>query len=118
MSQPQRRIVLAEDDALVRVTVGGLVAEFGYAVTETASGAEALAALEQPTDLLITDLNLPDMSGLALAAAAVLRQPRVGIIIASGELNDGNVAYIWLTKPFTVSSLRSAIERAMPTAPS
>ena len=98
---------------MVRGTVAGLIAEFGYDVTETGSGAEALAALEQPADLLIADLNLPDMSGLALAAAAVLRQPRVGIIIASGELNDGGVAYVWLTKPFTLSGLRSAIERAV-----
>ncbi|HEX3347192.1 MAG TPA: response regulator [Acetobacteraceae bacterium] len=105
--------MLAEDDPLIRITVAALVTEFGYDVTEAASAADALAAVKGGADLLIADLNLPDGSGLDLAAEAVACCPGVGVIIATGEGEQPETGYLWLTKPFTASRLHDAIARAI-----
>lgn len=79
------RILVVEDDGLIRMITARLLKEFGHLVHEAADGDEALALLsEWPIDLLITDVNLPGMSGLELARRAVLRAPALRIIFATG----------------------------------
>ena len=63
-----KRILLVEDNALVRFHVATTLREAGYDVVETGTGAGALwAAWGKPADLVVTDIRLPDASGWRLA---------------------------------------------------
>lgn len=79
------RILLVEDDGLIRMTTARLLKELGHLVHEAGDGDAALALLsEWPIDLMITDVNLPGYSGVELARRAVLRAPALRIIFATG----------------------------------
>jgi CheY-like chemotaxis protein len=81
-------VVLVEDDAIVRMISAELLRDLHYEVAEAASGEEALAVLESaPADVLITDLNLPGMSGDELVRAARRLSPRIRVIFASGDVS-------------------------------
>ncbi|WP_161993827.1 PAS domain-containing hybrid sensor histidine kinase/response regulator [Muricoccus nepalensis] len=80
------RVLLVEDDALVReVTAEGLEAE-GFALLVAADGASALALLEEgeAADVLISDLSMPGMDGLTLIREAQRRRPRLPAILLTG----------------------------------
>ncbi len=80
------RVVLVEDDALIRMATADMLAELGHEVREAATAAEAQQALASgPADVLLADISLPDMSGVALAADAVRRWPDLRVIFASGH---------------------------------
>jgi two-component system, chemotaxis family, sensor kinase CheA len=66
-----RRVLLVDDSAFFRDMLAPLIKAAGYSVVPVASGADALAALasEKRFDLVITDIEMPDMDGFALAAA-------------------------------------------------
>ncbi len=111
-----RRVLLVEDEALISMTTADLLAELGYEVEVAETGAEALRALENEVDVLITDLGLPDMDGTALIAAARHRHRDLAVIVASGRASAkaeiaGDV--IWLRKPYDSEGLRQALSRAM-----
>ncbi len=111
------RIVLAEDDALVRMGTADMLADLGHHVTEASTGAEALRLLADCTDVLISDLGLPDMDGLTLVARAQAMRPDLRVIIASGRDRDETTELVWLTKPFNRDSLRGALAAALAAAP-
>ncbi len=112
-------VVLVEDDAIVRMISAELLRDLHYEVAEAASGEEALAVLESaPADVLITDLNLPGMSGDELARAARRLSPRIRVIFASGDVSKAapdraNPAYL-LRKPYDVRDLAKAMEAVRP----
>lgn len=85
-SEP-RRVLLVEDQDLLRWMAGEILAEEGYAVTEAADAATAVLLLSQHSfDLLVTDLDLgPGPDGYELARAARLVQPDLAIVYASGR---------------------------------
>ena len=58
MSQPV--LLLVEDDELVRAITADLLTEMGYAVRAAETAADALAALDDTVDVLVTDIRLPD----------------------------------------------------------
>ncbi len=107
------RVLLVEDEALVRMTTADLLGEFGYEVVQAGSGGEALAVLGPGIDVMMADLGLPDMDGLDLAARARERRPGLRVIIASGRTLEGGSAYIVLGKPYDEASLRAALARAL-----
>ncbi len=57
------KILIADDDAMVREAVARILAVFGYEVVKAADGEEALALLEPDFDLIILDINMPEMDG-------------------------------------------------------
>jgi CheY-like chemotaxis protein len=107
------RIVLSEDDALVRATMNAVLADLGHVVIETGTAGEALDAIDVGADVLITDLNLPDGNGADLADDALARHPGLAVIIASGDERPGPLPHVWLQKPFNGARLRAALEAAM-----
>ncbi len=115
IAERRLRIVVAEDDALVRMTVAGLLEEMGHSVTEASSGEEALRALAGGADVLVTDLNLPDMLGDLLAATAKATLPKLVVVIATGEERDAASGHVWLQKPFSSARLRAAVKDATAT---
>jgi PAS domain S-box-containing protein len=81
------RILLAEDDPLVREHVAGQLASLGYAVVSVGSGPAAMALLQQGEmfDLLFTDIVMPGgMNGLQLAKAAQALRPGLRVLFSSG----------------------------------
>src|SRR5690606_20042465 len=80
------QILIVDDEKMVRGVTGKLLRLKGHTVTEAASGPEALTRLaEQPFDLLVTDLGMPEMSGHELAYRVRQHHPRMPIILLTGH---------------------------------
>lgn len=110
-------ILYVEDNDLVRETFAELIATADRRVVCAADGARARAALrEQNVDLLMTDINLPDGSGLDVAREALAQNPRLPVIVCSGQdlrdiaLSLGPTAHP-LRKPFELDELEALVER-------
>jgi len=115
------KVLIADDDRLVRTMLTDLLADLGHAVVEATNGAEAVAlAGREAPDLLILDFLMPKLSGLdalqALRASGV-RAPAVlltAISDASVRAMDGADAVdVLLEKPVTRRNLSRALARAM-----
>lgn len=108
-------VLLCEDEPLIKIELAALLRDLGHAVSEAASGSEALTALEAGTfEILIADIELPDMSGLELAAMARRRLPGIGIIFATGRVDIDEASLvenaIMITKPYGEAAIADAIE--------
>lgn len=110
-------ILYVEDNELVRDTFAELLATANRHVVCVADGAGAREVLrEQNVSLLLTDINLPDSSGLDLAREALEQNPGLPVIICSGQdLREvagslGATAHA-LQKPFELEELEALVER-------
>jgi len=113
------RIVVVEDDWLIRSTVVEMLQMRGHDVREAGDGARALQLLaENAADLLVTDVSLPGMSGIELAAAAREVDPGMAVVFATGLLSgDGLVAdatTVVLNKPYGSEALNAAVRQLFP----
>ena len=85
---PQQRILVVEDDPLVRQALALNLEDFGYAVAEAASAGAAMALMAQEGQEIaaaVIDMGLPDGSGDDLLAALRASRPDLPAIIASGS---------------------------------
>ena len=115
---PAQNILVVEDDPLACEAVCELIELLGHRVSATAHASGALTALDQRRfDVLLTDINLPDMSGLELAKQAKAMCPGLGVIFASGSTIPPQMqpSFAWseLPKPFTLGQLEAAIRAAI-----
>jgi DNA-binding response OmpR family regulator len=119
MAGPARHSVLVvEDQVAVAEFMHDALAEIGYAVALAATAAEALARLvSDDFDLVLLDLNLPDLPGLVLLDRLRAQWPKVPVVIISGTedpilsqtaLARGAADYV--TKPFPLDRLREVVE--------
>lgn len=105
-------ILVVDDDADVRATIGQALSELGYPVREAANGAGALAALgaERP-ELVILDFVMPDMDGTDVARAIADVDPDLPVIFSTGHAalralrNAAGEEVSVLEKPFTLDEL-------------
>jgi len=105
------RIVLVEDDDSLRATTVELLELLGHAVSGAASGEAALAlpALAS-ADVLMTDLELPGMSGEQLALAARKLAPDLAVVFASGRSATTSLERCtMLRKPYDIDALNAAL---------
>jgi PAS domain S-box-containing protein len=105
---PRRRVLLVDDEELVRLSTAAMLADLGYEVVEASSGEEALHMLQEAApDLLVTDHLMPGISGVELAHEAQRRIPTLRTLIVSGYAELDGVApdLPRLTKPFRNSEL-------------
>lgn len=113
------RILAVEDEPEVLDVLRAVLSHAGHLVVTAASGREALALFEAETiDLVVTDLGMPGMTGLALAVE-LKRRRQVPVILLTGwaeELDDKNGAPVdvVVAKPFTRERLLEALARAVP----
>src|SRR3954470_6464361 len=85
MSQ-SARILIVDDEATIRLTLGTLLKRTGYEVTSAENGHEAVRLLEQQHfDLMLVDLKMPEMDGMQVVAAARQRQADLAIIVLTGH---------------------------------
>jgi DNA-binding response OmpR family regulator len=86
MMNQNARILLVDDEASIRLTLGTLLQRTGYEVTSADGGEQAMQLLErQAFDLLLTDLKMPGIDGMQVVAAARQRQPDVAVIVLTGH---------------------------------
>jgi CheY-like chemotaxis protein len=117
------RILLAEDEEALRAFVARALAMDGHEVVATADGGEALDVLTREQgrfELLLTDIRMPVMDGIALALAAARDYPDLIILLMTGyadqrERAHGLDALIHdvIAKPFSLSDIRKAVTEAL-----
>jgi CheY-like chemotaxis protein len=112
------RILAVEDEPEVLDLLRAMLVHAGHSVFGAASGREALALFaREPVDLVITDLGMPGLTGLALAAE-LKRQRAVPIVLLTGWADELEEAVppveVVLAKPFSRERLFGAIARAVP----
>ena len=105
------KLMIVDDDPAVRVIVAEFLEDFGYQVIQASGGAEALDLLGRTPDLrmMITDIRMPDMSGVELADAATRRLPDLKVILISGYYVSQQVERRFLRKPFRMRDLEAAV---------
>lgn len=115
------RILVVDDEPNVLLTVEAILKQEGYSVDACSGGAAALDAVrERHYDLVLTDLKMPDVDGLAVLAEVRKRSPDTVTVMmtgfgsvdtAIGALQLG--AYEYLLKPTEVTELKAAVRRAL-----
>ena len=79
-------VLLCEDEALIRISTADYLQDVGMNVVEAGTSGEAIAAAQShPVDILVTDVNLPDMSGFDLTLKLREIQPGLPVIFATGD---------------------------------
>src|SRR5690606_4321346 len=78
------KILLAEDDDSLRGFLARALERAGYDVTACADGDEALAQIDKPFDLLLTDIVMPGADGIEVARQAAALQPNLRIMFITG----------------------------------
>jgi two-component system cell cycle response regulator CpdR len=120
------RILIAEDEEGIRSLVARALSQDGHAVVTANDGAEALDVLTREQgafELLLTDIRMPIMDGIALALAAARDHPNVAILLMTGfadqrERASGLDALIHdvIAKPFSLATIRTAVRAAIAAA--
>jgi CheY-like chemotaxis protein len=87
-------LLVVDDEAEVRASLALVLRDRGYPVSETGSGGEALAWLDQghALDALVTDLAMPEMDGLTLIQEARRRRPGLPALLVTGHAGTASKA--------------------------
>lgn len=115
------RILVAEDEAAVREFVRRALTHQGHSVATAEDGAAALRLLaEAPFDLLLADIVMPLMDGIALALKVAKERPEVRILLMTGygaeRQRAHNLQFLVhevVAKPFTLDQICAAVETAL-----
>ena len=115
------KILVIDDDAVVRDVIGEMLASAGYEVVTAATAAEALELfIDEEIRLVVTDIVMPDMSGLELLEAMRLHRPSLPIVLVTGANTHDNLSEALtrgadglVAKPFTQTELQEAVEKAL-----
>jgi CheY-like chemotaxis protein len=117
------RVLIADDEDSMRQLVARAIAMDGHETVTAADGAEALDILSREDgafDLLLTDIQMPIMDGIALALSAARDFPHLTILLMTGfadqrerASNLDAIAHDVITKPFSVADIRTAVADAL-----
>jgi DNA-binding NtrC family response regulator len=116
------RILIVDDEKAIREVIAAMLAPANYGCREAASGLEALAMLEsgEEFDLMLTDLMMSDLDGIALLERSKDKYPLMPVVIVTA-VQDISVALAaircgaqdYLTKPFEREQLLAVVRRAL-----
>ena len=117
------RVLIVDDEESMRLLLARATAMDGHHITTATDGAEALDILgntDGPFDLMLTDIQMPIMDGIALALTAARDFPNLTILLMTGfadqrERASGLNAIVHdvVTKPFSVADIRTAVADAL-----
>ena len=117
------RVLIADDEDSMRTLVARAIAMDGHDTVTAQDGAEALEILTREQgafDLLLTDIQMPIMDGIALALSAARDFPRLTILLMTGfadqrerASNLSAIAHDVITKPVSVGDIRTAVADAL-----
>jgi CheY-like chemotaxis protein len=112
------RILLVEDDPMLRLGASAVLMDAGYAVLEAADADEAIALLETEPDirLMISDIQMPgSLDGVKLAHAVRRRWPPIQVLLTSGRAipsaDELPERVHYLPKPFAEMELLAEVEQ-------
>jgi CheY-like chemotaxis protein len=117
------RVLIADDEDSMRALVARAIAMDGHETVTAQDGAEALEILTSERgafDLLLTDIQMPIMDGIALALSAARDFPELTILLMTGFADQRErasnltaIAHDVITKPFSVADIRTAVADAL-----
>ena len=117
------RVLIADDEDSMRTLVARAVAMDGHQTATAQDGAEALEILTREDggfDLLLTDIQMPVMDGIALALTAARDFPDLTILLMTGFADQRErahglnaIVHDVITKPFSVADIRTAVADAL-----
>src|SRR5579871_1890976 len=117
------RILIAEDEEAIRSLVARALTQDGHAVTTACDGAEALDIVQREAgafELLLTDIRMPLMDGIALALATARDYPDITILLMTGYADQRERAtglqrliHDVVSKPFSLATIREAVADAL-----
>ncbi len=124
MSYESGTILFADDERTVRSYVGRILRDEGFQILEAVDGADALRQLQDrgaPVDLLLTDIRMPQMDGVALARSVTKMYPGTPVIYISGfpfsveqeQTMNPLPACAFVAKPFNRKALLDAIQKCL-----
>ncbi|HYE58274.1 MAG TPA: ATP-binding protein [Rhodothermales bacterium] len=115
------RLLVVDDEPLVRTTLLRLLRLRGHEVVEATGGEDALARGDLDSfDAVLTDLGMPGMNGRSLATALRRQYPDLPIVLLTGDTEPGDpdeVITAVLAKPFRTDDLDALIQRLLRTRP-
>ena len=127
MSYAVTRILIAEDEDDVRSLIARALLQDGHDVMTARDGAEALETLAREQgafELLLTDIRMPVMDGIALALATARDYPAVTILLMTAYADQrerarglNRLIHDVITKPFTLAAVRAAVNGALAAGP-
>ena len=122
-TKPMARVLIADDEDSMRKLVARAITLDGHEAIAAQDGAEALEILvreEGGFDLLLTDIQMPVMDGIALALSAARDFPQMTILLMTGfaeqrerASNLEAIVHDVITKPFSVADIRTAVADAL-----
>ena len=114
-SAAQLKILLVEDDELIRQNTLEILQDLGHRVAEAEDAKTALSLIEASSvDVLITDIGLPDMSGEDLAKKARELLPQMAVVFATGYSDNFDVpGALLLRKPYDSLSIAAALRMVL-----
>ncbi len=113
-------ILTVDDSASVRQMVKFTLSDAGYTVVEASDGQDALRKLTGPVNLVITDLNMPNLDGIGLIRRLRANPAHKGvpIIMLTTESQESRKlegkaagATGWIVKPFTMQQILAVVKR-------
>lgn len=117
------KLLIAENELALREFIARGLEQRGHKVTTAQDGSEAVEALKKGKfDLLLTDIDMPIMDGIALALAAGRDYPKMKIIIMSGHEHQierahglSDLVYRVVSKPFTIAGICAVVDDVLST---
>lgn len=117
-----KRILIVDDSAAIRQSISYILEQGGYVTVEAKDGLEGLARLgdEQLFDLVITDVNMPNMDGIAMIKKVreIPKYKFTPILVLTTEsqgskMNEGKEAGAtgWIVKPFSSDKLLGIVKK-------
>ena len=108
-------ILVVDDDPAMRAVVGDALRDAGYAVREAGNGLSALGAVEtDPPDLVLSDVRMPLMDGLALAAHLARRRMPIPTLLMSADGTVPHGTHVpFLAKPFALEALLARVAQLL-----
>ena len=123
ISLGERTVLVAEDEPAVRAIAVRMLGKLGYSVLKAATGDEALRLAEEhvnPIHLLLTDVVMPQMSGMELAERLRMTRPGTKVLFISGY-TDSDILHHgildedvdFLQKPFSEAALAGKVREVL-----
>jgi DNA-binding NtrC family response regulator len=112
----QKKILVVEDEVLVRLAVAQFLRELGYAVVEAIDAAEAMRVIRSDSAIVLvfTDVTMPgEVNGRDLAHWLASHYPRIKVLLTSGIRSEGNGTLPFLVKPYHFKDLEVAVARLL-----
>src|SRR5438046_528092 len=123
---PQPTVLVVEDDELILDAMTRMLVRQGYLVFTAASGHDAIGLLRtplQPINVVVLDVNLPDVSGIDLCARIRELHPTMPVVVCTGSTDPAELSDLLkmgvrhcFHKPVQMADLLASVEAALPCA--